>query len=212
MGKIYIDDNLCKKCGGKCCKRSGCTFFPQDFERMSYNYLLEVLNKEYISISSEINFDVDQKGNLIWMPKLYLRIRNNNREIVDLVSYKSGCSILTENGCPLSEEKRPSMALSYKPMPNGECFQTIEYDKIIKAWDKYQDVLSVLVTHFTHKSVKEMIEYDIENLKRILTAKLATREFDDETVELLQMLELYNKSKYSPVISKTYKRGKKKKK
>lgn len=213
MEKAYIDADLCKKCGGKCCKKSGCSFLPQDFERMSYNYLLEKLNEGYISIVAELHFDIDKNERMYWTPFLSLKIRNNNRGIVDLVSYKSGCSILTENGCPLSENERPSMALTLKPMPNLECYQMIEHSEIKMAWGRYQDVLSRLVTYFTHKSVEEAIEEDMTKLKEFLEIRaLKPNPFDEEESELRYVMNLYEQSYYLKESSSLTKSKKKKRK
>ena len=35
----YENIELCKKCGGYCCKKSGCDYFVSDFENMKLEYL-----------------------------------------------------------------------------------------------------------------------------------------------------------------------------
>jgi len=36
---------LCKKCGGRCCKKSGCDYIPDDFQELTFNYLFNVLSE-----------------------------------------------------------------------------------------------------------------------------------------------------------------------
>lgn len=35
--------DICTKCGGKCCKKSGCDYFVSDFDLINKNRLLEIL-------------------------------------------------------------------------------------------------------------------------------------------------------------------------
>ncbi len=37
----YENKEICKECGGKCCKKCGCDYLPKDFEDLSTNGLLE---------------------------------------------------------------------------------------------------------------------------------------------------------------------------
>ena len=32
----YINYEMCKKCGGVCCKQNGCVYAPSDFKSMKY--------------------------------------------------------------------------------------------------------------------------------------------------------------------------------
>ena len=35
----YIDEEMCKKCGGLCCMQNGCVYMPTDFKSMEFDYL-----------------------------------------------------------------------------------------------------------------------------------------------------------------------------
>ena len=35
----YENKEICKQCGGYCCKKSGCDYFVSDFESMKLYYL-----------------------------------------------------------------------------------------------------------------------------------------------------------------------------
>ena len=45
-----VNEEVCKKCRGVCCKQCGCHFSPDDFKEISYEYLKKELEKGYISI------------------------------------------------------------------------------------------------------------------------------------------------------------------
>lgn len=51
--KTYVDKEMCKKCGGVCCKQNGCIYLPRDFKNMNINYLIQELEKGNISISGQ---------------------------------------------------------------------------------------------------------------------------------------------------------------
>lgn len=46
----YEDLELCKKCGGGCCKRMGCHFSPDDFAEITYESLKSKIDEGNISI------------------------------------------------------------------------------------------------------------------------------------------------------------------
>ena len=76
---VYVDSELCRTCGGKCCKKSGCGFLPKDFKSLSYNNLLKKLEEGNISISALISF-TEIKDKMYWAPILVLKIRNKDRD------------------------------------------------------------------------------------------------------------------------------------
>jgi len=95
---------------------------------------------------------------------LYLRARNINRPIVDLLSLKTTCSQLGPTGCNYSLEDRPSGGVNLIPKENNDCYRLIDQLKIMEFWDYYQKVLSRLVKRITGLSVEENLKKDIENL------------------------------------------------
>ncbi len=49
----YVNYEMCKKCGGVCCKQIGCAYIPQDFKSLEYNYLINLLEQGNISITGQ---------------------------------------------------------------------------------------------------------------------------------------------------------------
>lgn len=97
----------CSKCGGYCCRKCGCDYSPADFEDLSFNGLLNTLNEGNISVVSTLDFR-RINGKLIMAPLLYLRARNINRDVIDLLSFKTTCSMLREDGCFYEYPERPT--------------------------------------------------------------------------------------------------------
>lgn len=61
---------LCEKCGGKCCKRTGCYYSPKDFSEISFETLFKHLCKGYTSIYPIDGFYTGLQNSLI------LKVRN----------------------------------------------------------------------------------------------------------------------------------------
>lgn len=80
---------LCSECGGYCCKKSGCDYYVSDFKKIDKNTILETLASEKISIVSAIAFEKLNDDKIVATPFLYLRARNQDRDIVNLYQVKT---------------------------------------------------------------------------------------------------------------------------
>lgn len=160
----FENKDLCKACGGKCCKKSGCDYASTDFNNLGINSLYEILVEGRISIVAGIVFEILPNGKLFATPILSLRARNIERPIVDLLSMKKTCSQLTENGCSYSYEERPAGGKNLIPAPNQKCYPNISQLEILKTWESYQRVLGKLVKRITGNTVDEQFRIDVENL------------------------------------------------
>ena len=49
----YINYEMCKECGGLCCQQNGCIYLPEDFKRLSFNFLQKQIDKGKISIAGQ---------------------------------------------------------------------------------------------------------------------------------------------------------------
>lgn len=212
MEKLFVENkSLCAKCGGKCCIKCGCTYLSHDFETMQLNYLLSKLEEGYISIIALADIS-SIGGKIVLQPFLYLRARNIDRPIVDLISPKNTCMSLTQTGCQYSDEDRPSIGRGLVPKENGECEQMYEEDAIRKSWMPYQNVLMKLVKKLTGKSVYEKLKEDAENLfySWIMDGFMSVAN-EQARIEMLQFMPLlkqiypeefkkaHQKAGYSPI-------------
>lgn len=156
--------DICKKCGGRCCKKSGCDYLPSDFSDLSTNGLFQKLNDGNISVVATFYFEKLPNGKIYANPFLYLRARNLNREIIDLFSMKTTCSQLTLNGCKYVYETRPSMGKNLVPVDGNNCYPDKNPIEMISEWNSYQKVLSKLVKRFTGLTVEEKLSQDVLKL------------------------------------------------
>ena len=85
--EIIEDKKICSKCGGKYCIKCGCDYWTEDIKDKSLKGILKLLSEENISIVALMHFK-NVKGKLINEPFLYLRARNIDRDIIDLLSLK----------------------------------------------------------------------------------------------------------------------------
>lgn len=155
--------SICEKCGGKCCKKSGCDYFVDDFDVINKNKLIELLDTGNVSIVSVFKFKrINDK--LICNPFLYLRVRNTDRDVVDLYSMKTKCSMLTDTGCSYDFENRPGGGKNLVPRENLKCTPYRDQLEELNKWDKYQGVLRKLVKRYSGKSVEEKLSEDVEEV------------------------------------------------
>lgn len=161
----YENKEICKKCKGECCKKCGCDYSTNDFQDLSMKALEEILKEGKTSIVAAIDIKRTKNGTKYIVPYLYLRVRNKNRGIVDLISMKSCCSVLTERGCPYSLENRPSGGVNLIPSEvKGKCYPLIDQFEIVKGWEKYQVTLTKMVKRLTGKTVDRILREDTEQL------------------------------------------------
>lgn len=150
-----LNPSVCAECGGVCCKACGCHFSPDDFKDVSFDGLKKEIEKGYISIDY-----VD--GEIVWSSiGIYiLRARNQDSPIVDTgFRNRKPCILLTENGCKLDYEKRPTGGKLLIPNTiSSFCHETTcksKY-KIVDCcyeWKPHQKVLYQLVKYFENKNI-----------------------------------------------------------
>lgn len=155
----YIDYEMCKKCGGACCKQNGCVYKPTDFKSMDFSYLKQELEKGKISVSGQAT----NIGGDAWTYIPYLRARNKNAGIVELVPTGGPCINLTDTGCSLIEEKRPTYGLLVKPTKIGGPCEKVNSDDAANNWLNYSEVLERLVKYYTNK---EFIDFLVDEMSR----------------------------------------------
>ena len=132
--------DACSVCKGVCCKRMACHYAPEDFKEISFDALKAEIEKGKISIDW-------WEGN---KREYYLRARHIGEPIV-YGSWGGTCINLTETGCSLSWDERPSGGKSLNPpkhYPDRDCIQTYTTEQCKNDWKKYEDVLFRLAYYF----------------------------------------------------------------
>ena len=147
-----VNLEICSQCGGKCCKWCGCHFSPDDFEQITFDYLKKEIEKGYISIDY-----VDGKMIYETFGIFILRIRNQDSPIVDSGFRRTPCILLTEKGCKLDYEHRPTggkLLIPSKTLSNKttiDCHQTYSIVNCCYEWKSHQKILHDLAMYFKDK-------------------------------------------------------------
>ena len=152
-----VNSEICAECGGRCCKKCGCHFSPDDFKEISFEFLKNELEKGYISIDH-----VD--GEMIYQDfgVDILRIRNKGAPVVDFTYKRSQCILLTENGCKLDYEHRPTggkllipsaEVIQLRDRTERSCHHEYDIMKCCYEWQPHQRILHRLVEYFKGKEI-----------------------------------------------------------
>ncbi len=126
--------------------------------------ILSVLETGNVSIVATFRFDILPNGKKTCEPILYLRARNEDREVIDLFSYKKRCSMLRSDGCEYSLEERPSGAVYLIPKEDYHCTSIVDREEELLKWMSYQRVLARIVKQYTKKSVEAVLKENIEEV------------------------------------------------
>lgn len=122
--EFHYDYKICKKCGGKCCKSLPGAYFPDDIKKI-FGSVEEAITSGSVAIDW---LEADEPG-------YYLRPKTILTDSLYDGSWGGACIHLKENGCELSEEKRPSSCKAIKPSIGGEC--SADFPKPFKTEKEY---------------------------------------------------------------------------
>ena len=188
---VEINENteVCKNCGGRCCKKSGCDYWPSDLPDKTYKGILKFLENGKVSIVAMMNFK-RINGKLCNFPFLYLRERNTGRDVVDLLSMKTPCSNLTEHGCSYTYEERPSGGKNLTPSKDGLCYPKEDNLQKVLEWSPYQKQLEKIVKRYTGLSIDNKIKEDVVTLLTDIKEENFKNVSELETLDVKRMLPM----------------------
>lgn len=133
----YCDYDICKKCGGSCCKSMGCHISPDDLIEVSYDAIVALLESGCVSID---RWEASE-------PIYYLRMRNSKGKEYDL-SWGGICVLVEENGCSLDFAHRPKGARYLIPSDDGRCNISYSKSDCKDDWRKYQPLLKKVLNKY----------------------------------------------------------------
>ncbi|MBT1247377.1 MULTISPECIES: hypothetical protein [unclassified Thermosipho (in: thermotogales)] len=130
---MYINFEICSKCKGKCCKNYPGLALPNDFGNTK-----EEIYKNLIDAFKSGNWCIDweKKEEYFVRPS----IKGKEFQVFDH-SISGECTFLTERGCKLTKEKRPSGCLLLEPKENEKCVQHLKKQKVMNEWKKFHNIL-----------------------------------------------------------------------
>ena len=167
MPKVINNENhdICKECGGKCCKHMGGFLHPNDIEVFDESHIREMLDSGRYSIDW-----VEPYGDIPIIDDVYfLRFRHVGASIVD-PSFGGRCVMLTDEGCSLPFEERAYGCKVLTPHSEHKCDDAYYKKQVAEDWDKpeYQELLSKLRNEYD-----EPIDQKINQLLSLLGIDIA---------------------------------------
>ena len=158
---IYLNKELCKECGGNCCKTMGCHYSPEDFKDISYESLKKEIERGHISIDWWEGDPADDGELNIGEKAFFLRVRNIGAGIVD-ASWGGVCMLLGEDGCILNDEDRPKGGRLLVPCEDGKCEVLYSKQQAAIDWLKYKDILLRLYDEYnegrSNNDINELLD------------------------------------------------------
>ena len=151
---------ICRECGGNCCKSVSCHYAPDDFKSLTYRALKRLMiKKRYISgvkfSKMFIKLNFDESTQISYLKHFYiLRIRTSGTGIAVRAAdvYEDDlCMLLGKNGCLIPYEERPKGARMLIPKRGRRCEQLYNMDDCVHDWVKYQALLEKLYRYFERR-------------------------------------------------------------
>ena len=150
---------LCKTCGGNCCKMLPCGLSPDQVKSILNESTLNIDNIRKLLKTGEYSLDYwweDPKGhksfsnvNSEWF---FIRYRSKNAHIADYEYDGEGCIHLTSTGCDLPFNKRGIDGKLLKPtgtsLDDLYCKSFVSKRDLGLLWLKYSNILSQLWNEF----------------------------------------------------------------
>lgn len=155
----YEPGRECAICRGRCCREKGCSLSPEDMKKElkkqgdeEIDALSEnVLSGRILSMLKDpeclyaIDYFSAEDG-----PCFYLRMRHKCYTFVGIDAIGE-CIALTEEGCLLSQEKRPKGGRLLESNENMHCVQHYTREMMCKDWRPYQKVLRAIFEEYEKK-------------------------------------------------------------
>lgn len=159
MDKGYESEELCRACGGACCKANGCSLAPEDMLRELALRRMEedrdepngaeqnsAIRQERLPDSVEleswlrdsrcaIDSFTGQAGQCY-----YIRMRHKCFTFIG-VDAMGECVALTENGCSLPYARRPRGGRYLEGRQDRRCLQHYTRGQMEEDWEPYQPLL-----------------------------------------------------------------------
>lgn len=149
--KAHTKYDICKQCKGVCCTTYAGIYSPDDFDikRFSPEYFLQKLLSGKFTIDSDdtdiLGFAAESKYGY----KVYsVRPRHLDEPAIQRTTYYGICVNWSyENGCSLTEQKRPLMCRMLIPLKDGGEYcshdpaDKADKNSVLKKWLPYQEIL-----------------------------------------------------------------------
>lgn len=147
----YESADICKSCGGSCCKSKGCSLSPEDMLReWGTEHVTKQMLEERLPDSP---FAIDHFA-LRGQPFYYLRMRHKCFTFIG-VDAMGECIAFTESGCDRTYENRPKGGRFLEGRENRQCEQHYTQEMMVSDWSPYQKLLGGLWERFYARFEKD---------------------------------------------------------
>lgn len=133
-GIEYIQPERCALCKN-CCICGSCSVLPMDIEPFTVENVMSEIKVGKYSVSLEVL----PNGNIF----SDIHVRECGSNIIDIYKPHTKCDMLKENGCSLSKESRPIMALAV--VPGFPCRNMISDKEYFQMWLVQQHTMEQVV-------------------------------------------------------------------
>jgi len=139
----YLNESVCKECGGRCCKAMPGAMYPSDLEAVNKKSILKLLRTGNYAIDWWEGDPRYDEGIDEYNHGYFLRPRTKNTPSWFDGSWGGECIFLTGTGCKLKPDDRPHNCRMLEPGPNGKdciCHDESKQGAAI-AWLPYHDII-----------------------------------------------------------------------
>ena len=183
----HVNCSVCRKCGGTCCKRSGCGLMTCDVPVMSVSGIRRMLDTGKYSIT----FFCADFGDGIIIPIPIMNAREIDSQRVNNSIIRKPCALHKENGCMLSDTERPTMGLLYIPKSDGHCKMLVDQMETLQDWYPHAHMMEEVVRQETGKSSQELFYSGCIEAAMEIRQKLDLgKELTESELDALQVLNL----------------------
>ena len=151
----FLPGEECGICRGRCCKEHGCSLSPEDLIKLLGGVRPNVSNVEELLTSKDGLYAIDTFGGAVGQV-YFIRMRHKCYTFIG-IDAMGECIALTEKGCSLSYEERPTGGRCLKSSPAFACVQQYDGAAMESDWLPYQDILKSIWNKYYDKFEAEGI-------------------------------------------------------
>lgn len=157
MDKGYESAEICKGCGGACCRANGCSLAPEDMLRELAMWQEEQDDEKMLDEERNIRqpVEIDLRHLEEWLQQsdcaidsftgeaglcYYIRMRHKCFSFIG-VDAMGECIALTDRGCGLPYARRPKGGRYLEGRQDGHCQQHYTREQMEEDWGPYQQML-----------------------------------------------------------------------
>lgn len=155
-----FNPQVCKDCGGDCCKTQSCFAMPWDIDPFTAENIWYLLEKGFYSIRAFFE---------LGKAYAFLEAREVGHGPFAVLTSHARCSHLGEEGCWFFNQERPSGGIALIPGPH--CESVLELEEFEKSW-KDPEVVKVMAKVLKKYIMNHSLEKVSESLFRAFEASI----------------------------------------